>query len=299
MQITPAVLAAAYQNFNARWNGAFQAQPNWYNELAMIVPSASRDERYSWIESMPGLREWIGERLVHNLAARGHVVSNKDWELTVELDRNDFEDDRLGTFAPTIDLMGVQAKKWPDQVMKRLIQAGATTTGWDGQYFFDTDHPVNYDSSGAGTYANRYTSTALTLANYASVRAAMSSLLSPDGEALGVSPNILAVPPQLLGTANAIINAEFVTASVTNIWRNTATVMEIKEFANEPTVWYLFDTTKPVKPFVWQLRKAPQFDRKDTRTDDEVFWRKKFVYGTDARGNAGYALPFLAARCEA
>jgi phage major head subunit gpT-like protein len=298
VQITPGVLAAVFQNFQARWNDAFQKTPSWYLRLATEVNSASRDERYSWMEGLPAMREWIGERYVNNVSARGHVVPNKDFELTVELDRNDIEDDRLGTFSSTIDFMGVQARRWPDQLLKKVMQAGISTTGWDGQYFWDTDHPVNFDNSAMGTYQNRYTGTSLTTANYAAMRAAMSSLVGPDGEMLNVVPTLLVVPPQLEGAANTIIRSQVVGTN-TNIWQNTAEVVMIPDLANEPTVWYLFDTSKPVKPFVFQFRKRPQFDRKDTRNDDEVFWRKKYTYGVDSRGNAGYALPFLALRAEA
>lgn len=299
MQVTPALLQAAFQNFNARFNAAFTQTPIWSDDIVMEVPSASRDERFSWVEGVPAMREWVGERLVHNMTARAHVVPNKDFELTLEVDRNDFEDDRLGTFAPYIDLMGVQARKWRDQLVAKVLQAGISTNAWDGQFFWDTDHPINFDNAGAGTYSNRFTGTALNAANYATVRATMGSRTQSNGLSLTVQPNVLMVPPQLEGAAKTILNTQIIGGSGTNIWQNTATVKVVPELANEPTVWYLLDTTKPVKPFVFLNRKAPMFDRKDQRTDDEAFWRKKFVYGVDARGNVGYALPFLAARCEA
>jgi phage major head subunit gpT-like protein len=48
---------------------------------------------------------------------------------------------------------------------------------------------------------------------------------------------------------------------------------------------------------VFQNRQNPEFVSKDDPTDDNVFMRRQFVYGVDARGNAGYSLPFLAYKC--
>jgi len=60
------------------------------------------------------------------------------------------------------------------------------------------------------------------------------------------------------------------------------------------TPWYLMDLSRPLKPLILQVRKEPQFVAKDQLTDDNVFMRKKYVYGVDDRKNAGYGLWQLA-----
>lgn len=54
--------------------------------------------------------------------------------------------------------------------------------------------------------------------------------------------------------------------------------------------WYLLDTTRPVKPFIFQKRRDYAFVSKDRPDDDNVFLRDEFVYGCDARVNAGFGL---------
>src|SRR5687768_5562618 len=98
MQLTPASLEAAFYTFDARFASATAQTPTWWQKLATKVPSTSRENRYSWMAELPRFREWIGERYVHNLAARAASIINKDWELTVEVDRNDIEDDQLGMY---------------------------------------------------------------------------------------------------------------------------------------------------------------------------------------------------------
>lgn len=52
--------------------------------------------------------------------------------------------------------------------------------------------------------------------------------------------------------------------------------------------WYVLDTSRVIKPLIFQDRKKPQFVAKDSVTDDNVFTANKLVYGVDSRNNAGY-----------
>jgi len=53
--------------------------------------------------------------------------------------------------------------------------------------------------------------------------------------------------------------------------------------------WYLLDTMRALKPLIFQERKVAEFVSKtDPKTSDTVFMSKKFLYGADARSNAGF-----------
>ena len=52
--------------------------------------------------------------------------------------------------------------------------------------------------------------------------------------------------------------------------------------------WFLIDDSRYLKPVILQKRKDWNLVRKDQETDDNVFDRKEFVYGTDARHNVGF-----------
>jgi len=49
----------------------------------MTVPSTGRDEIYGWLGQFPQLREWIGQRHVHNLKAHSFTITNRKFESTV------------------------------------------------------------------------------------------------------------------------------------------------------------------------------------------------------------------------
>jgi len=88
------------------------------------------------------MREWLGSRVIKNLAAHGYKIVNRDFEQTVSVPRNDIEDDRFGLFGPMLEEMGRAAAETPDELTFALLAAGFTEAGYDDQPFFDTDHPV-------------------------------------------------------------------------------------------------------------------------------------------------------------
>jgi phage major head subunit gpT-like protein len=299
MLVTPSALKNLTTGFSDIYQGAYSASPTFWEKLATKVPSSSKSNTYGWMTKLPRMRQWIGERLIQNLVSKSYVLENLPFELTVEVDRDDIEDDNLGVYRPLIQAMGEQAARWPDDLLVSLLQNGETNLCFDDKAFFADDHDF-----GGNTVDNNFTGTALTAANYATVRQAMMAYKGEDGKPLGVTPNLLVVPPQLEDEAKTILETDLIinsggTAAGSNIYKGTASVLVLPELAGEATTWYLLDVTKAIKPFVFQERKAPEFVAKDALTDDAVFFKKKFTYGVDSRGNAGYTLPFLAARAIA
>lgn len=58
--------------------------------------------------------------------------------------------------------------------------------------------------------------------------------------------------------------------------------------AGAGAAWYLLDTTRALKPLIYQERRAMALTALDNPTDSNVFMRAEFVYGVDGRMNAGY-----------
>lgn len=52
--------------------------------------------------------------------------------------------------------------------------------------------------------------------------------------------------------------------------------------------WFLFCTSRAIKPFIWQTRRDYEFTSLDKPDDENVFMRDEYVYGVDARCNAGF-----------
>lgn len=305
MIVNPAALESLFYQLRLLFDGAYDITDIWSSKIATEVPSSSREQIYPFLARVPRMKEWVGERLLNNLVGNAYRLLNKDWEDTIEVDRNDIEDEQLALYSMGIQQLGVAAKKWPDDVMLDVLQGGVTALGFDGVPFFSASHPKS-DGTG-GVYSNLITGNALSASNFQATRAAMLAYTGENGKNLNVKPNLLVVPPQLEATARQILNAEFIAPAAafgqnavggfqSNVLRGSAELLVVNELSNQATAWYLLDVSKPVKPFIWQVRKAPVLTSLTSPTDPNVFNTKKFLYGVDSRGNGGYALPFLATR---
>jgi len=127
--------------FKTVYTDAYLSAPVNWDKIAMQVSSTSRDEAHGWLGQFPQLREWVGARHVHNLKAYGFTITNRKFESTVAVMRDDLADDRLGIFKPAFSEMGFLARMHPEEMVMGLLKDGFTKTCFDQQYFFDTDHP--------------------------------------------------------------------------------------------------------------------------------------------------------------
>jgi len=215
MIINAASLSGLYKSFQTTFNQSMEISQVAWPEFATRVPSTTKENVYAWLGAFPFMKEWLGDRKIQNLKLHNYSLINKAYEDTVEVDRDDIEDDQIGVYKPVIQEFGRIARVHPDYLFSLLLASGFSATCYDGQYFFDTDHPV-----GAGTASN---------------------------------------------------------------YGGGASV-----------AWYLIDTSRFVKPFIFQDRRAPQFVAMDSLQDENVFMRKKYRYGVDYRATVGFGLWQLA-----
>lgn len=227
------------------------------------------------------MREWIGEREIQNLAGSDYVIKNKDFELTVGVGRNAIEDDKIGLYNPSIQMLGQSAAMHPDELIFELLKDGFTEKCFDGEAFFSASHKI-----GEKTVSNKGTAK-LTLDAYVAARSAIMSLTNSKGRALGLVPNLLVVPPALEGVARSITQSDFINGS-TNTMKGTAEALVVPQLAGKDAAWYLLCTTRPIKPLIYQQRKKAKFVSKTAENDDNVFFQKTYLYGADSRGNAGF-----------
>jgi phage major head subunit gpT-like protein len=143
-----------FRGFQVIFQNAWNQAPSMYSQLATVVPSATSEEHYGWLGTMPRFREWLGDRQINSLKSGDYFIRNRDFELTIGVDRNDIEDDKLGIYTPLIQSLGQESKTHPDELVFSLLAGGFTNLCWDGQFFFDTDHPVVLPNGDMGTWSN-------------------------------------------------------------------------------------------------------------------------------------------------
>mgnify|MGYP000861035300 CR=1 FL=1 len=219
--VSNATLTALAQGFNAAFRRGFEGVASTYQQVAMVVPSTSDAENYGWLKDLPGVREWIGQRQYNNLEATVAQLKNRKWEHTIAVKRDNVEDDKLGMYTNLFAIQGEIVARHPDDLVWGLLAQGFNTKGFDGQYFFDTDH-LSHSRAGVETS-----------------------------------------------------------------WGNTG--------GGTGAPWFLMDLSRAyMKPLIFQERRKPQFVSRTRPDDPRVFDMDEFVYGADARYNAGFGFHQLA-----
>jgi len=309
MDLTPASLNPFFTGLSTIFQQGYDAYPPWWSEVAMSVPSDTELETFGWHDADDFvMREWLGPRVVGNTALRSRSLVNKDWEKTKAIPRNKFSDDKLGLYSLMAQAMGQDAAKLHDRQLVALIRSNPIC--FDGKAFFADDHAPNIDSPTAYSSAvndNLMAATPLTPTNFGLARARMRGFRMRNGEPGVAEPTLLVVPPSLSDMALTITMAENIAslaaggvlgngdvASTTNIYRGSIKVLVIKELEVDPTTWYLLDNSGVIKPFLVQIRQAPQFVSLNNPTDPNVFFKKEFIFGVDSRSAYDVTLPFKA-----
>lgn len=154
MKVNSASLDALRVGFKKNFQTGLGRAGSQWRRVATRVPSTSKSEKYGWLGKLPKIREWLGDRIVRNLMEHDYEIRNKPFELTIGVDRDDIEDDSLGIYAPLFEEMGQSTEEHPDTMVFPLLKAGFNTLCYDGQNFFDTDHPVLLEDGSAGSVAN-------------------------------------------------------------------------------------------------------------------------------------------------
>lgn len=220
MELNSTNLTGLFTGFKAAFQEGFAGVKPTYTMVAMVAPSTTKKEEYGWLGQMPRIREWVGDRVINSLALHDYTITNKKWEFTVGVPVDSIDDDLYGVFKPMFGEIGRNSAIFPDELTWPALLNGHLNTCYDGQNFFDTEHPV----------------------------------LDVDGDEVAVS----------------------------NYGGGTG------------AFWCLLDTSRLIKPVIYQERKKFDFTRLDAATDAVVFERDEYVYGTKGRSNVGYGFWQLA-----
>lgn len=299
MTINRSNMTDLFQTFMTKFTeaqkvAAGRAMPNslLVNEIALEMAVSGAATKHAWLEQIPGMKEWIGERQINNLKIGAVTVTNRDFEDTVSVDRNDIEDDQYGVYAPLIGMMGASSELlWIELALEALLANG----NWaDSNPYFCSARTL-----GSSSITNAVT-TALSMTAVETALSTIGGWTLYSGKPAQVTPRFLVVGPSLEAAAKAICEAEIVansggTLAVTNTSpaRSLQVRVDSRLIGAHAAKWYVLCEKSGLKSVVVQKRKLPTLTSMDRDTDENVFMSKTFLYGTDARGEAFLTLPFL------
>jgi phage major head subunit gpT-like protein len=292
MIINKTTIQSVFTTLKAVFNKAFAEAPSTWQKIAMLVPAPSGTVDYAWMSNFPQMKEWIGDKVVKALKAFKYTISARDFEATIAVKRKDMERDQLGIYKPQAMGAGQAAKEFPDELVYEAVNGSFANKCYDGQYFCDTDHAVGSDGK-IVSVSNKITAPlsnatkALADASFGAARTMMRKFKSDEGRNLNIRPNILLVPPALEITAIALMTNDKLADDTPNPYKGMAEVVCDGRLSSD-TAWFLLDTTRPVKPFIYQETKKPHFVQQTNPEAEDVFMRGEYKFGAEAEAEAGY-----------
>ena len=154
MLVNSATLDSLRVGFNLEYAKGLGQAPNQYDRIATTIRATQMEQKYGWLGKIPNVREWIGQRAIQNLMQHDYSIKEKPFELTIGVDKDHIETDNLGIYNPLFTEMGMSVGSKKNTLAFELLMAGFSTNCYDGQYFFDTDHPVLDAEGNTTTVAN-------------------------------------------------------------------------------------------------------------------------------------------------
>lgn len=294
MPLNTAKYEVVQRSLTQSFREAAMAATPFYTSVCSIVQSDGADEGYGLIGNMPGVREWLGDRQFNELRAADFTVRNRLWETSLQVEKTDIDDDRIGLYGPLMTDLAAEASYHPDELFFQTLVNGESTACFDGQFFFDTDHSWG-DS---GTQSNDLTYAAATgttptadefRAAFHAARAAMMKFKNDRGKLLNrpinqrLSDLLVVVNPDFEVVATEALTANLTSTGGSNIVLDRPRIVSSAHLTDTSKM-YLFNLQGALKPFIFQARQPISANWKGA--DDAETKFLKFM--TSARYNVGY-----------
>ena len=321
--ISPTQFNIFKSTVNTMVGQAYSTTPLRYPRFATTLPSASSQQIYGWTGMLPKPRLWTGPRVTIEAAPQTYVLVNLPYEETVKIDRFKLDDDQYGIYYRILPDLARQTKRLGDYWLRDLLEAsgqqtGAAQLGFDGLTAFNTSHPVDLYDASKGTYSNDFTGGGMTIngrliggpfgvTSVNTLREYMRGLKAEDGERMMITPDLIMIPNELELEAELVVKSMFLAppawgtitgqvGAADNPTRRFGLEVYVNELLAGTTTFYMMDTTKAVKPLIWQVREAPRIVPRIMENDPIVVDEHAFTWNMWGRAAPGWAYSWLFAR---
>jgi len=294
--VTADFLSGVFTNFRALWQDAFIAAQTqlFYPRVCMETTSTTLTETYNWLGTVPQMKLWIDQRQHQGQYPFNYSLTNNHYEVTIDVDRDTFLDDRLGMISPRIAQLGAEVPRFIEATAIGALDTGATAgnNSYDGVSFYNSSHLTG----GNAAQTNLFTATGTTLStiqtDFGGAKSQMRLVKDDQGRPMNLVADMVMAPPQLEQVFAQMLNASFLPlagiGSGDNTFKGQAD-LGVSPYLTSATAWHLLATKfAAAKPLIYQNRQPAEFVGIDNPDHERVFERRMFSYGADTRFNIGY-----------
>lgn len=281
---------------------------SWVNAISNLFDSDQAAETYAMLGPSPVMSEWIGGRQAKGLYGNELTIVNKHYEATLEIALKDMRRDKTPQIQARVEEFADRTLTHWASLLSTLIINGESTTGYDGQYFFDTDHTeddnttaqsndISVDISAIpASVHGTTTAPSVEELQQAAMQGVTQIINFKDGRNEPMNEFaqefMVMVPPTLYMTALSAFTPAMTTALIQNLNANVGSEFRIRPVTNPRlsdwtdkfTVWR---TDSPTKALIRQQETEVETKVKDEMSEF-AFDNDAIQIGVDAWRNVGY-----------
>lgn len=271
----PTTSAEAMREFDDRYIAGAGAEPpaTWARQYGEFIPTDS--PMITFPVSALGLKyqRAQGENSSKTMKETSFDVKTEEFEEGIEADLMQLY---KNTFAYRKWLSGPQRLLLEEEnhILRNiasLLKVGTSTVCWDGEFFFDTDHPCNFADATKGTFSN-YQSSAKTVVSLSNLETEcqlfMENAKDEQGEKVDSKPDTIFVPTAKFMALSNLLGQQLVpnsggTATMNNpFYGGVFNVVHIPQtFDDDNHDWMLFDSKRAsqsiMPPWLTLKQNAP------------------------------------------
>jgi phage major head subunit gpT-like protein len=256
----------------ASFHQAMENAPAIWSNHAMMINSTSASEALVFPGFIPAPREFLGSRQFQDARDFTYTVANKEYELSMVINRKAWEDDQTGLINTRLSEMGEVWATWKDSLFTTLLANGNVSgnNGFDGVTFHSDDHSAG--TTGLTTDNNlsltAATGTVFTVAEFQTAldntRQAFQGFTDDTGRPYNAQAlanlRVIIHPTQAKAVYEAVYQTAFTGGSgATNEWGNQALQgidVNLYQASGDSDELYFSALGSVRKPFIYQERTA-------------------------------------------
>lgn len=297
--------SAMFENFRTEFNNAFKISEAMalYKQLCTVIPSNARTETFNFGYLLRQMREFKDERQIGGIKVDDYSLTHTEYEDTVEVDRKDLDDDRLGIIRMAIAQMGTNAGWHPDETLGTLMNAhmvaGSSSAGFDGYPLWSASHAWvdgDYTTAQVNRYGTGSSKSVIdgTATGFTTIQNAIMQLQSfkwATGARIRTRPTHLFCSLSIEGfcrkhlyssSMNYGADDESERGNLNPLYAyRSINVVPLPDLT--AGYWFLADMSQNIKPFIFTDRIPLEF----SNDDSDWFMRHKMRYGVYQRYGLG------------
>jgi len=144
--INAEILEILWKQLSSKFSEGFGAgDTTTVDAFTTTMPLGTRTMRFDWLGDFHEFRKWVGPRIFKQLETKTYEATYDDYELSHRVLRRDIRDGIISPYMMQAFTGGEGARLLKPRLAAEALDIGNTVPCYDGQNFFDTEHPIGED----------------------------------------------------------------------------------------------------------------------------------------------------------